>query len=115
MTGQLHAHADIADRVYVDHPASASRFRPAGDAHLTGSQPHDLAAALLVVEEGGGTVTDAWGRSLAAVPLLATGRAAMLSTIAAAHPAVHADLLAYVDAHVPRVAALLAGEPRATD
>lgn len=107
VTGQLHAHADIADRIYVEHPASAAHFRSVGATHLTGSQPYDLAACALVLEEAGGVVTDAWGAGLDDRPLLATGADAMLSTVAAAHPAVHAELLAYITAHLPRVAAAL--------
>ena len=110
VTGQLHAHVDFVDRIYVDYPASASLFRPVGDTHLTGSQPHDLAACMLILEEHGGIVTDAWGRSLHGAPLLAEGRDAMLSTVAAGHPTVHAELMAYVDAHVTSVTSLWPGE-----
>lgn len=106
VTGQLHALADVAQRAYVEYPETADMFRPAGETHLTGSQPHDLAAALLIIEEAGGVVTDAWGQSLHGHPLLAAGAAAMLSTLAAAHPAVHAELLAYVESHTSRAAAL---------
>lgn len=110
VTGQLHAHVDVADRIYVDYPASARYFRPAGHTHLTGSQPHDLAAALLIVEEYGGVVTDAWGRSLQSVPLLVDGRRAMLSTIAAADATVHGAVMAYLETHLPRVRAVLDGD-----
>lgn len=108
VTGQLDAHVDIADRIYVEFPDSAPQFRVAGDTHLTGSQPHDLAACALMLEQAGGVVTDAWGRSLDATPLLAEGPQAMLSAVAAAHPHVHAAVMHYVNTHMSRVSAALA-------
>ena len=111
VTGQLHAHVDIADRIYEDYPASAPWFRPAGEGHLTGSQPHDLAACVLILEEAGGVVTDAWGRSLNAVPLLAEGRDAMLSAVAGVNRDVHTALVAYIDTHMPRVVHALEQSP----
>ncbi len=110
VTGQLHAHVDVADRIYEDYPATAPLFRAVGETHLTGSQPHDLAACALILEEAGGVVTDAWGRSLHGVPLLAHGREAMLSTVAATTAEVHGALMAYLDAHMPRVGTALASD-----
>jgi len=99
-TGQLDAHMDVADRIYIDIPESAPWFPQVGDGRLTGSQPHDLAAAALVVEAAGGIVSDAWGRSLEHVPLLAEGHAANLSTVAACSREVHEAAIDYLTRHM---------------
>ena len=59
--------------------------------------PYDVAAAALILEEAGGVITHADGRSLASHPAVGSGRAEGLAVLAAASAELHAALLEAVD------------------
>jgi len=69
-----------------------------GGGAVLNNSPYDLAAAALVLEEAGGVVTDAYGRSLADCPLLGSGHEFQMSLVAAANATLHAKLVAAIDA-----------------
>jgi len=101
LTNQLDACIDIANRFYRDIPDLVrDHFINAGRGTVLGIEPYDLAAALLIVEEGGCTVTDAYGKSFDDLLLLDTSTENMRSMIAASNKAVHQKLLSFFDIRV---------------
>ena len=97
VTGQLDAALDIANRIYRDRPGMRETFVAAGRGTVMGLCPYDIAAALLVAREAGCVVTDAYGESLDSTPAFGESDQSLRSLIAAANPALHALLLAYVN------------------
>ena len=72
VTGQLDAYIDVGRRVVDEVPVTEAAFLAAGEGAICTNFPYDVAAAALIVEEAGGVVTHADGRSLAEHP--AVGR-----------------------------------------
>jgi len=72
------------------------------------NSPYDLAAPALCLTEAGGVLSDGWGRSLEARPLLGSGHEFQMSSIAAANAALHAELVRKVDEGVARLVAMRA-------
>lgn len=101
LTGQMDAYVDVGNRLLRDHPHLAADFRRVGGGHVLHLFPYDIAAAVLLAEKGGVTITDAYGRSLASTPLLSTDDDAQQSCLAAATPELHALLLAEIDWRAP--------------
>jgi len=97
VTGQLDAALDIANRLYRHRPEIRAAFLAAGRGAVMGLCPYDLAAALLVAQEAGCVVTDAYGQSLDSTPALASDVESLRSLVAAGNPALHARLLEYVN------------------
>lgn len=63
LTNQLDACVDIANRYYRDIPKTVQdQFINAGRGAILGIAPYDIAASLLIAEEAGCVVTDAYGR-----------------------------------------------------
>jgi myo-inositol-1(or 4)-monophosphatase len=93
VTGQLDAYVDPGPRLVADVTGAAEDFRRVGGGRILCNQPYDVAAAALIVSELGLPITDAWGRTLDDAPLLGTGDDTLVSTLAAANPALHAALL----------------------
>jgi len=101
LTNQLDACVDIANRFYRDIPDLVrDHFINAGRGTVLGIEPYDLAAALLIVQEGGCVVTDAYGKSFDDLLLLDTSTENMRSMIAASNKAVHNKLLNFFDLRV---------------
>ena len=101
LTNQLDACVDIANRFYRDIPDLVrDHFINAGRGTVLGIEPYDLAAALLIVQEGGCIVTDAYGKSFDDLLLLDTSTENMRSMIAASNKAVHAKLISFFDLRV---------------
>lgn len=92
-TGQLSAVVDIGGRLLRDLPRARQRFVTAGCGTVVGLFPYDFAAAVLVAEEAGCVVTDAYGRSLDNVELLDSSERSIHSLIAACTPALHEQFL----------------------
>ena len=100
VTGQLDAALDIANRIYRDRPDTHAAFAQAGRGAVMGLCPYDIAAALLVAQEAGCPVTDAYGKPLDSTPAFGPSPGTLQSCIAAANPALHERLLAYVEARL---------------
>jgi fructose-1,6-bisphosphatase/inositol monophosphatase family enzyme len=67
------------------------------------NSPYDLAAAALILDEAGGVLTDAYGRSFADRPLLGSDASFQISVVAASNPALHERVLASVHDGIRRV------------
>ena len=103
-TGQLDAYLDVGTRLIDEVPALADRFREVGGGAVLNNSPYDLAAAVLCVEEAGGVVTDAHGRSLADRPLLGSGHDYQMSCVAAANETLHGRILEALERGFRRLA-----------
>jgi myo-inositol-1(or 4)-monophosphatase len=97
VTGQLELYLDVADRIRRDCPRLEPLARRAGQGELIALCAYDIAGVVLVAQEAGLTVTDAYGCSLADTPLTDVSPAAQRSCIAAATPQLHAAALAAVE------------------
>jgi myo-inositol-1(or 4)-monophosphatase len=105
VTGQLDAVIEVGSRLIDDVPGMREDFERVGHGHVLNNSPYDLAAPALCLVEAGGVVSDGWGRSLADRPLLGAGHEFQISSISAANPELHAELVAAVDAGVARLLA----------
>ncbi len=103
MTGQLAACLDIGNRLLRDFPQGRERFLALGKGRPIGLFPYDIAAALLIAQEAGAVVTDAYGRPLGGTRLLDTGEANLQSILGASNPILHGKMLAALDAGVARL------------
>ena len=96
VTGQLDAYVEPGPRIVGDVPGMEAEFRRVGGGELLNNSPYDLAAAVLILEEAGAVVTDAYGRSLSDRPLLGAGGEFQMSCVAASNPVLHRAVLAEV-------------------
>ena len=103
LTGQLAASIDIGNRIFRDFPASQARFSSLGGGKPLGLFAYDIAAAALIAQEAGAIVTDAYGHSLDSTLLLDTTEPNLQSILGASNPALHAKMLAALDAGVARL------------
>jgi myo-inositol-1(or 4)-monophosphatase len=108
VTGQLDAYVEPGARLIADVPGMREEFERIGDGAVLNNSPYDLAAVVLICEEAGAVVTDAYGQSLAARPVLGSGVEFQLSCVTAATPELHALILAELDAGMERLARALA-------
>lgn len=97
VTGQLDAYVDVGRRVLDEFPETESAFLAVGDGNVCTNFPYDVAAAALILQEAGGVITHADGRSLAGHPAVGSSRAEGLAVIAAASPALHTALIEAVN------------------
>jgi myo-inositol-1(or 4)-monophosphatase len=109
VTGQLDAYVEPGPRILAEAPETRREFERVGGGAVLNNTPYDLAAAALVVQEAGGIVTDAGGRSLDDHPLLGSGVEHQMSVVTTANERLHRRLLEELDAGVGRVAFSLAG------
>ncbi len=108
LTNQLDACVDIANRYYRDIPkAVQDQFINAGRGAILGIAPYDIAASLLIAEEAGCVVTDAYGKSLRDVLLLDSATGNHQSMVAAANAELHEKLLTFFDARIKQWEQLL--------
>src|SRR3954471_14509730 len=103
VTGQLDAYVEPGPRLIADVPGMREEFERVGGGAVLNNSPYDLAAAVLVLEEAGARVSDAYGGSLADRPLLGSGADFQMSVVAAANPLLHEHVLASVHDGVRRV------------
>jgi myo-inositol-1(or 4)-monophosphatase len=108
VTGQLDAYIEPGSRVIADVPGTRQEFERIGGGAVLNNSPYDLAAAVLICEEAGAVVTDAYGESLAPRPLLGSGAEYQLSCVTAATPELHALIVAELDAGIQRLARAVA-------
>jgi myo-inositol-1(or 4)-monophosphatase len=97
LTGTLGAYVDIGLRLLDEYPETEPAFLAAGGGTVTATFPFEVAAAALILEEAGGLITRADGRTLADHPAIGAGRAVGLAVLAAASAELHAELLGAVD------------------
>lgn len=108
LTNQLDACVDIANRFYRDIPkAVQDHFINAGRGAILGIAPYDIAASLLIAEEAGCVVTDAYGKSLRDVLLLDSATGNHRSMVAAANAELHEKLLVFFDTRIKQWEKLL--------
>jgi len=103
MTGQLAATMDIGNRLLRDFPASRERYLALGFGRPIGLFAYDIAAAALIAQEAGATVTDAYGNSLDGTRLLDTSEGNLQSILGASNPILHEKLLAAINAGIARL------------
>ena len=103
VTGQLDAYVEPGPLLVDEVPGMREEFERVGGGAVLNNSPYDLAAAALCATEAGAVVTDARGRSLDDRPLLGSGADFQMSVVTSANPALHAEILAAVDAGVARL------------
>ena len=103
VTGQFDAVIEVGSRLIDDVPGMRQAFARVGGGEILNNSPYDLAGPWLCLQEAGGVCTDGWGRSLEDRLLLGSGHDFQISSISAANRALHAVLLAAVDAGVQRL------------
>ena len=103
-TGQLDAYVEPGPRMVDDIPGMRDEFERVGGGAVLNNSPYDVAAASLCLTEAGAIVTDAYGRPIDDRPLLGSGPEFQISCIAAANPALHAEILREVEAGIERLA-----------
>jgi myo-inositol-1(or 4)-monophosphatase len=108
VTGQLDAYVEPGARLIAEIPGMREEFERVGGGVVLNNSPYDVAAAILICEEAGAVVTDAWGGPLGAYPMLGSGAEYQLSCVAAATGELHARIVTELDAGIDRVARALA-------
>ncbi len=103
VTGQLDAVIEVGSRLIDDVPGMREQFERVGHGQVLNNSPYDLAAAWLCLREAGGIVTDGWGKPLDRRRLLGSGHEYQMSSISAANPSLHAELVRAVDAGIARL------------
>jgi myo-inositol-1(or 4)-monophosphatase len=104
VTGQLDAYIEPGPRMIADLPGIREEFERIGGGVVLNNSPYDLAAAVLICEEAGAIVTDAYGESLAERQMLGSGVEFQLSCVTAATPELHARIIGELDAGIERLA-----------
>jgi len=108
LTGQLDACIDIASRYMQDIPSVVrDQFINAGRGRVMGIAPYDLAASLLITQEAGCKVTNAYGKGFDDVLLLDSSEANHQSLIAAANIELYEKLFNFFDMRIRQFEELL--------
>jgi myo-inositol-1(or 4)-monophosphatase len=105
VTGQLDAVVEVGSRLVDEVPGMRAEFERIGGGQVLNNSPYDLAAPWLCLTEAGGIVTDGWGEPLDRHRLLGSGHDFQMSSISAANPELHAQLLSAIDSGVARLKA----------
>jgi myo-inositol-1(or 4)-monophosphatase len=103
VTGQLDAYVEPGPRLVADVPGMREQFERIGGGAVLNNSPYDLAASVLILEEAGAIVSDAYGSSLADRPLLGSDAEFQMSVVAASNAVLHERVLASVHDGVKRV------------
>ncbi|MGH2862487.1 MAG: inositol monophosphatase family protein [Solirubrobacteraceae bacterium] len=106
VTGQLDAVIEVGSRMIDEVPGMEREFLRVGRGAVLNNSPYDLAAAWLCLVEAGGIVTDGWGRPLDDRPLLGSGHDFQMSSISAANPDLHRQLVREIDKGIARLRAM---------
>jgi myo-inositol-1(or 4)-monophosphatase len=106
VTGQFDAVIEVGSRLIEDVPGMLERFQAVGAGQVLNNSPYDLAAPWLCLCEAGGVVSDGWGRPLDGRRLLGSGHEFQMSSISAANPVLHTQLVSAVDAGIARARTL---------
>jgi myo-inositol-1(or 4)-monophosphatase len=102
-TGQLDAYLEPGPRIVADVPGMRAEFERVGGGRVLNNSPYDLAAAVLLLDEGGAVVTDAYGESLSDRPLLGSGADYQMSCVAAANQDLHSQIITEIDRGIERL------------
>jgi myo-inositol-1(or 4)-monophosphatase len=103
VTGQLDAVIEVGSRLIDEVPGMRAEFERIGDGQVLNNSPYDLAAPWLCLRESGGVVTDGWGEPLDGHRLLGAGHEFQMSSISAANPELHQQLVRAIDAGLERL------------
>jgi myo-inositol-1(or 4)-monophosphatase len=103
VTGQLDAVIEPGPRLLDELPGMRAEFERVGGGAVLNNSPYDLAAAALILDEAGAILTDAYGRSLRACPLLGSSHEFQMSVVAAGNENLHRAVLEVLDAGFSRV------------
>jgi myo-inositol-1(or 4)-monophosphatase len=103
LTGQLDAYVEPGPRMIKEVPGMLEEFRRVGSGAVLNNAPYDVAAAALILQEGGAIVTDAAGRPLDDRLLLGSGHEFQMSMLAAANASLHTQLVAAIDSGIARL------------
>jgi myo-inositol-1(or 4)-monophosphatase len=104
VTGQLDAVIEVGSRLIDEVPGLRAEFERIGDGQVLNNSPYDLAAPWLCLREAGGVISDGWGRPLDRYRLLGSGHEFQISSISAANPELHRELVRAIDEGVARLA-----------
>lgn len=108
LTNQLDACVDIANRYFRDiGDAVKDHFINAGRGAILGIAPYDISASVLIAQEAGAIVTDAYGNSLDEVLLLDSSVANQRSLVAASNADLHDKLMSFLDIRIRQFEQLL--------
>ena len=107
VTGQLDAYVEPGARLIAEIPGMREEFERVGGGVVLNNSPYDVAASILICEEAGAVVTDAWGGPLGAYPMLGSGAEYQLSCVTAATAELHARIVTEIDAGIDRLARAL--------
>jgi myo-inositol-1(or 4)-monophosphatase len=108
VTGQFDAVIEVGSRMVDEIPGLQEEFERIGGGEVLNNSPYDLAAPWLCLIEAGGVVSDGWGEPLDRHRLLGSGHEFQMSSISAANPVLHGQLVRAVDAGIGRLLALRA-------
>src|SRR4051794_16488512 len=103
LTGQLDAYVEPGPRLIADVPATRADFERVGNGAILNNSPYDLAAAALLLEEGGAIVTDAYGEPLGDRRLLGSGAEFQMSIVCSANRPLHDAILEKIDGGIERL------------
>ena len=104
LTNQLDACVDVANRYFRDIPNRVREmFQRAGAGRVIGIAPYDLAASLLIAQEAGCVVTDAYGKSFDHVLLLDSSESNHLSLLAASNKELHEKLMEFLNRRIIQI------------
>jgi myo-inositol-1(or 4)-monophosphatase len=103
LTGQCDAYVEPGPRIIADVPETRAEFERVGNGAILNNSPYDLAAAALLLEEGGAIVTDAYGEPLAGRELLGSGADFQMSIVCSANRALHDKVLEQLDIGIERL------------
>ncbi len=98
VAGQLSAVIDIGARIIKDIPGTRERFIKAGFGTVMGLFPYDFAAGVLIAQEAGCIITDAYGKSLEEASLLESSEKTIRSIVAASSPELQRQFLSAIEA-----------------
>ena len=108
LTNQLDACVDFASRYMKEIPDMVQdQFINAGRGTILGIAPYDMAASLLIAQEAGCIVTDAFGEHFDDVLLLDSSENNHQSIIAASNAALHEKLLSIFDTRIKQYVAAM--------
>jgi myo-inositol-1(or 4)-monophosphatase len=96
-SGQLDCYIDVGHRIVTDYPSLEKDYMKVGQGSIVNNYAYDIAAAYLILKEGGGIITDAYGKALDDRPLMGIGKECQLSVIASANQELHSILLMMVE------------------
>ena len=105
VTGEMDSYVDVGQRLASDNPRVMELFLEIGRGAVLNNYPYDVAAAALIANECGASVSDAYGRPLDDYPLIPSGGGGQLSAVVSGNDTMHALVLDQVERGMSRLAA----------